>query len=324
MELADWADLFIISLWNRKWDTMEADRMVSEIQGLLTMCLQKSSCDGDDYKDHLFVYLKRSENNMMPSLIPKIGIDSFNFLGLGYKVDWPISIVVTYDALKIYAQIFSFLLRLKLAIFSLTDTWCLMKDLLDFNSRSCYSKAFKLGIQGPQSEIQHLNTLITVRHQVNHFVTTLQQYVQSQLSHVSWCRFTDSLKNKVKDLMDLESVHMAYLADSLHICFLSDELKVVASIVENILQCALDLRSCLIGTKGGGQLGGFPDKLSRIDISQVLAAKQAFEKNLMDLHMCYLTAPKHREFGFAQFWGLLNYNEYYSDLIKRNYYGFSA
>lgn len=326
MELADWADLFIVSLWNQKWDAMDANRMVSEIQGLLAMSLQKSSCERDDYKDRLFVYMKRIENNMTPSLIPKIGIDSFNFLGLGYKVDWPISIVVTDGALKIYAKIFSFLLRLKLAVFSLTDIWCLMKDLLNFNSQSRYSKAFKQQeIQEPQSEMQHLNTLTTVRHQVNHFVTTLQQYVQSQLSHVSWCRFTDSLKNKVKDMMDLDSVHMAYLVDSLHICFLSDEMKVVASIIKNILQCALDLRSCLIGTKGGGQLEGFPDKLSRVDISQVLAVKRVFENNLVDLHMCYLTAPKHREFGIAQFWGFLNYNEYYSDLVnKRNYYGFSV
>lgn len=55
------------------------------------------------------------------------GVHSFNFLGLGYRVDWPVSIVVTPDALQIYATIFSFLIQVKLAVFSLTDVWCSLK-----------------------------------------------------------------------------------------------------------------------------------------------------------------------------------------------------
>jgi len=39
--------------------------------------------------------------------------------------------------------------------------------------------------------------LLCARHQVNHFVTALQQYVHSELSHVSWSKFLHSLKNKV-------------------------------------------------------------------------------------------------------------------------------
>lgn len=55
------------------------------------------------------------------------GVHSFSFLGLGYGVDWPISIILTPDALKIYADIFSFLMQVKFAIFSLTDVWCSLK-----------------------------------------------------------------------------------------------------------------------------------------------------------------------------------------------------
>lgn len=35
------------------------------------------------------------------------------------------------------------------------------------------------------------------RHQINHFVSTLQQYVHSELSHVSWAKLLHSLKHKV-------------------------------------------------------------------------------------------------------------------------------
>ena len=55
------------------------------------------------------------------------GLHSFDFLGLGYRVDWPVSIVLTSGALRIYSDIFSFLIKLKLAIFSLTDVWRSLK-----------------------------------------------------------------------------------------------------------------------------------------------------------------------------------------------------
>ena len=58
------------------------------------------------------------------------GVHSFNFLGLGYRVDWPVSIVLTPSGLKIYAEIFSFLIHVKLAVFSLTEVWRTMKVLI--------------------------------------------------------------------------------------------------------------------------------------------------------------------------------------------------
>lgn len=52
------------------------------------------------------------------------------------------------------------------------------------------------------------------RHQLNHFVSTLQQYVQSQLSLVSWCRFMHSLKDKVRN-----TLYLGFNDFSLHLLF---------------------------------------------------------------------------------------------------------
>ncbi|KAB1226888.1 Gamma-tubulin complex component 6 [Morella rubra] len=320
MEVADWADLFIKKLWHhpQKWCVTEQDQRLSEIQGVLELSVQRSSCERDPHKDRLFVYMKG--HRPMPLSTSTLGVHAFNFLGLGYRVDWPLSIVLTPGALQIYAEIFSFLIQVKLAVFSLTDVWCSLKDLVQCVNRNRTS-------EHPESEVSHFNILMKLRHQVNHFVCTLQQYVESQLSHVSWCRFLHSLHNKVKDMLDLESVHMAYLMDSLHICFLSDETRHIASKIENILQCALDFRFCLTGGMGdiGIDQGDLMAKLSRINISQVLAIKRTFERNLKELHLCYLKSPKNREFGLSPFWAYLNYNEFYSDNgNEMTYYAFSV
>ncbi|KAF3439512.1 hypothetical protein FNV43_RR17790 [Rhamnella rubrinervis] len=304
MELADWADMFILSLWNHKWCFTEANKRLSEIQGFLELSVQRSSCECDRNKDRLYVYVK--QHDAIPLSTSVIGIHSFDFLGLGYRVDWPVTVVLTPDALKIYSEIFSFLIQVRLAVFSLTDIWCSLKELVHLISQNHHSQLHEL-------EVGHFNLLMKIRHQVSHFVSTLQQHVESQLSHASWRKFLHSLKHKVKDMMDIESVHMAYLTDSLHICFLSDETEPIANIIESILQCALDFRSCLRGGMWnvGADQEGLSQRLSRINITQVVAIKKSFEKNVQELHLYYLKSPKHGGSGISRFWEYLNYNEYY-------------
>ncbi|KAI3804386.1 hypothetical protein L1987_25880 [Smallanthus sonchifolius] len=295
MESADWADLFIISLRQHKWYTTEADKRISEIQSLLELSVQRSSCEKDHYKDRLFVYMKEQDSSSLPSF--STGIQSFNGLGLGYRVDWPVSIVLTPGALKIYAQIFSFLIQVKLASSSLTEVWCSFMEFIHFSNQDCSSNIHK-------SKSRNFNIMVKLRHQIFHFVSTLQQYVQSQLSHVSWCRFLHSLKHKVKDLTDLDFVHMDYLNDSRCICFLSNDMKQIADIIQSILQCALDFRS-VAGLKG-----------DLLDVSQVLTIKKTFDQNIRQLYACYLNSPKNVEFSLPRFWEYLDYNHHYADVIN--------
>ncbi|KAJ0241640.1 Spc97 / Spc98 family of spindle pole body [Hirschfeldia incana] len=303
MELGDWADVFVVSLWHHKWLVTEADKRIAEIQGFLESSIQRSSCERDTCKDRLFLYKKQGTMHLPPSTI---GVRSFDFLGLGYRVDWPISIIITSDALEAYADVFSFLVQVKLAAYALTDVWCSLKDVRHTMHGN------KEGIA--KQELRWLNILMKLRHQVNHFVSTLQQYVHSELSHVSWSKFLHSLKNKVKDMMDLESVHMVYLSEALRICFLSDETRDVSNVIENILQCALDFRSCL--PRGTGRVPNDSwTKTLGIDTCQVMMVKQKFEKEMNDLYMCHRRSPKHGRFGLSRFWDCLNFNLYYSGIL---------
>ncbi|CAA0805950.1 Spc97 / Spc98 family of spindle pole body (SBP) component [Striga hermonthica] len=62
MEVADWVDLFIMSLWHHKWHVSEVNKRIPEIQGILELAVQRSSCEGDPNKDRLYVYLKGDGN----------------------------------------------------------------------------------------------------------------------------------------------------------------------------------------------------------------------------------------------------------------------
>ncbi|GER40671.1 gamma-tubulin complex component [Striga asiatica] len=302
MEVADWVDLFIMSLWHHKWHVSEVNKRIPEIQGVLELAVQSSSCEGDPNKDRLYVYLKGDGNRHLAASAK--GIHSFNFLGLGYRINWPASIILTPVALEIYSEIFNFLIQVKLAIFSLSDAWALLKGYQ---------------VKPQKGTVQQIPILTDTRHKVNHFVSALQQYVQSQLSQVSWFRFLDSLNHKVKDMLDLESVHMSYLTESLHICFLSNETRSIARIIQNILQCAMDFQSCLTRSLlcAGSNDEKSPIKYSHVDISQVHTIRNAFNKNLEDLYLIYLQSPKHDEFGLCRFWDYLNYNDYYSGLMSK-------
>ncbi|XP_031475147.1 uncharacterized protein LOC116247245 isoform X2 [Nymphaea colorata] len=173
--------------------------------------------------------------------------------------------------------------------------------------------------EAERQDLNRLNILFQLRQQLNHFLATLQAYVQSQLLHNAWWRFCHNLEYKVKDLLDLESVHMAYLCEALEICFRGLEMEAVADILDNILECAVNFLSCFTryGQKFQINCSSLSDLLMQVNISQVLAVKATFEKSMRELHSCYLRYERSREFGLYLFWEYLDFNEYFSNLIVK-------
>ncbi|KAJ1698349.1 hypothetical protein LUZ63_006861 [Rhynchospora breviuscula] len=293
MEMADWADHLVASLFNQRWFNIQAEQNIAVVQGLLDLALQRSSCDSDPYKERLFLYVKGEDKVSFSGSAS--GLHIFDSILLGFRVDWPVSIVITQEALKVYAEIFGYLSQIRFSLFSLTHTWRCLKDLIKAN-------------RSPGA-VKELNTFFRVRQQINHFVSTLQLYVHSQLSGASWGRFQVSLKHQAKDILDLGSMHMSYLREAVHICFLSAETKPVAAIIRSILQCAIDLRSCFTRVDSNS------DTLtlhSLVNFSEISAISLRFESLLKDLHLLYMNSPKHGDLSLCKFWGYLNYNEYYS------------
>lgn len=61
--------------WNeQKWCVAEVDWRLSEIQGLLELSVQRSSCERDHHKDRLFIYAKG--HGLLPLSTSTIGTTS--------------------------------------------------------------------------------------------------------------------------------------------------------------------------------------------------------------------------------------------------------
>ncbi|KAG8083047.1 hypothetical protein GUJ93_ZPchr0014g46776 [Zizania palustris] len=308
MELADWADSFIISIYHKKWSFFKSEQKRAEIQGLLDLALQRSSCDSDPYKQRLFVYMK--EQPVVSLTASACGLDVLDDILLGYKVDWPVNIVITEEALKIYAEIFCYLVQVRFAVFSLTEVWRFLKELTQLISRSGHSR---------HDVLKKLNSVMKVRHQVYHFLSTLQQYIHCHLSDISWRRFQHSLKHQVRDMLDLEYVHLCYVTDALHICFLSTEAKPVAAIIKSIIQQALELRLCFKSLDDISESTVKELNLhTLINFSEVDAIRTKFEGNMKDLYILHTKSSKYGELGLSRFWGYLNYNEFHSLTISKD------
>ncbi|XP_047066430.1 uncharacterized protein LOC124674425 [Lolium rigidum] len=311
MELADWADSFIVSIHHKKWFFVKSEQKRAEIQRLLDLALQSSSCDTDPYKGKLFIYMKAQPGISL--LASECGLETLDMLDdilLGYKVDWPVNIVITEEALRKYAEIFCYLVQVRFAVFSLTEVWRFLKELTQLISRSSHSRP---------DILKQLNSVMKVRHQVYHFLSTLQQYHHCNLSDISWRRFQHSLKHQVKDMLDIEYVHMCYVTDALHICFLSNETKPIATIIKSMLQLALQFRSCFKSL--GGLSESTVDQLnlhSLINFSKVDEIGTKFESNIKDLYILRSKSSRYEEIGLSRLWGYLNYNEYHSSKISKD------
>ncbi|XP_012703373.1 uncharacterized protein LOC101766023 isoform X2 [Setaria italica] len=125
MELADWTDSFIFSIYHKKWSFVKPEQKRAEIQGLMELALQRSSCDYDPYKERLFIYMR--EQPIFSFDASACGLDLLDDILLGYKAEWPVNIVIREDTLKIYAEIFCYLLQVRFAVFSLTEVWRFLK-----------------------------------------------------------------------------------------------------------------------------------------------------------------------------------------------------
>ncbi|KAB1270372.1 Gamma-tubulin complex component 6 [Camelus dromedarius] len=165
--------------------------------------------------------------------------DVLSCLELRYKVDWPLNIVVTESCLSRYSGIFSFLLQLKLMMWTLKDICCHLKRTARV-SQAAGSVQFR--------------QLQLFKHEMQHFVKVTQGYIANQILHVTWREFQARLA-LVGDLEEIQRAHAEYLHKAVFRGLLTEKAAPVMNVIHSIFSLVLKFRSQLISQPWGPASG---------------------------------------------------------------------
>ncbi|XP_070455319.1 gamma-tubulin complex component 6 isoform X1 [Equus przewalskii] len=165
--------------------------------------------------------------------------DVLSCLELRYKVDWPLNIVITESCLSRYSGIFSFLLQLKLMMWTLKDV--------------CFHLKRTALVSHVASSVQ-FRQLQLFKHEMQHFVKVIQGYIANQILHVSWCEFRARLA-VVGDLEEIQRAHAEYLHKAVFRGLLTEKAAPVMNIIHSIFSLILKFRSQLISQPWGPASG---------------------------------------------------------------------
>ncbi|XP_051016141.1 gamma-tubulin complex component 6 isoform X2 [Acomys russatus] len=204
------------------------------LNSILSKALQYSLHGDTPHATNLSFALK-----YLPEMFAPNAPDVLSCLELRYKVDWPLNIVITESCLNKYSGIFSFLLQLKLMMWTLKDI-CFHLKRTALVSHTAGSVQFR--------------QLQLFKHEMQHFVKVIQGYIANQILHVSWCEFRARLA-VVGDLEEIQRAHAEYLHRAVFRGLLTEKAAPVMNIIHSIFSLVLKFRSQLISQNWGPATG---------------------------------------------------------------------
>ncbi|CAI9165718.1 unnamed protein product [Rangifer tarandus platyrhynchus] len=200
------------------------------LNSVLSKALQYSLHGDSPHAANLSFALK-----FLPETFAPNAPDVLSCLELRYKVDWPLNIVVTEGCLSRYGGIFSFLLQLKLMMWTLKDI--------------CFHLKRTARVSQAAGSVQ-FRQLQLFKHEMQHFVKVTQGYIANQILHVSWCEFQAKLAS-VGDLEEIQRAHAEYLHKAVFRGLLTEKAAPVMNVIHSVFSLVLKFRSQLISQPWG-------------------------------------------------------------------------
>uniref|UniRef100_A0A8C9ZPH7 Gamma-tubulin complex component n=1 Tax=Sander lucioperca TaxID=283035 RepID=A0A8C9ZPH7_SANLU len=160
-------------------------------------------------------------------------VNNLEVLTLGYKVPWPVDIVISSECQKIYNQVFLLLLQIKWAKYSL--------DTLRFSGMNITKKlegalAEEVKVKEPINQQIHRMCLLRVK--LMHFVNSLHNYIMTRILHSTGLEFQHQVQ-EAKDLDQLIKIHYRYLATIHDRCLLREKVSFVKEAIMKVLNLVL-------------------------------------------------------------------------------------
>ncbi|XP_039666830.1 gamma-tubulin complex component 5 isoform X2 [Perca fluviatilis] len=120
-------------------------------------------------------------------------VNNLEVLTLGYKVPWPVDIVISSECQKIYNQVFLLLLQIKWAKYSL-DT-LRFSDFTDITKKLEGALAEEVKVKEPINQQIHRMCLLRVK--LMHFVNSLHNYIMTRVRYAASKRRETILKSHI-------------------------------------------------------------------------------------------------------------------------------
>ncbi|XP_049540333.1 gamma-tubulin complex component 6 [Anopheles darlingi] len=128
-------------------------------------------------------------------------------LNLSYRVEWPLNLILTPEAIEQYTNVFRYLVKVRRISYALENAFELLKD-----ARKRIGRAL---LQSPQYARVQL-----IRHKLSQLVNALKTYLSSMLS-ASWETFRADLQDATETMEDLYRKHRTYVKRIIFLCLLN-------------------------------------------------------------------------------------------------------
>ncbi|XP_034387172.1 gamma-tubulin complex component 5 isoform X2 [Cyclopterus lumpus] len=161
-------------------------------------------------------------------------VNNLEVLTLGYKVPWPVDIVISSECQKIYNQVFLLLLQIKWAKYSL-DT-LRFSDFTDVAKKPSGAPVEDAKPKEPIKQQTHRMCLLRVK--LMHFVNSLHNYIMTRILHSTGLEFQHQVQ-EAKDLDQLIKIHYRYLATIHDRCLLREKVSFVKEAIMKVLNLVL-------------------------------------------------------------------------------------
>ncbi|UJR15505.1 hypothetical protein I4U23_002448 [Adineta vaga] len=253
-----------------------------------------TSLDQAGELNHLHDVLQLSAKSDIPNSISLLDATLLDYFDLNYIIQWPLNIVISQDMLEKYKVIFRFLLRILIVKQVLNEIWIVLKACKQRNPV--------------------LAQLHQFRHQMQHFMTALSNYITNQVIQVAWNEFMRKIQ-KAKHINEIAAAHNEYLDRTMLNCLLTPNATPILNEVNRVLtliirfRCQLKTFSWILDAK-------------HIDTSDtsIQALRTTFEKYHIAVLSLFKVLTKLVEKGYKTSLDdlliRLNYNGYYHRIAK--------
>ncbi|XP_050095374.1 gamma-tubulin complex component 6 [Anopheles aquasalis] len=133
--------------------------------------------------------------------------NAISMLNLSYRVEWPLNLILTPEAIEQYTNVFRYLVKVRRISYALENAFELLKD-----ARKRFGRAL---LQSPQYARVQL-----IRHKLSQLVNALKTYLSSMLS-ASWETFRADLQDATETMEDLYRKHRTYVKRIIFLCLLN-------------------------------------------------------------------------------------------------------